>query len=418
MTNKEDVVRIHPVRKFFLVCSGASLNILSHPDCQSELTRYAMMGAFVALTATFATLSGGYALYAGFKSYVVAIPAGILWGAFIFTLDRFIVSSLKKKRIEPDLSLSGKAAVKLIEFGAALPRLVLATFIAMTVAVPLEMKYFESEIDAQLARTNLEAAPYLANKALEGFPEIKTREKELEALTKRENELTERRNTLRDQLRNEVDGVEGDGYTGERGDGPQAAVRRAEYKQVDGELAKALTENAPEKEKLRKRLNELRAQAAAAGEGARGELEQGNGFLARYKTLRQLSEDGPVADMSLFLIILLTLVETTPVVAKLFAGRGPYDDVLEMIEHKVHINQQKEISVFNSDVNTELEIYKTSCEARRQDEERRLHLGAQPARGGWGRGGGESGFSSRGAYANGGRGGDGWNWEAERAATD
>lgn len=416
MTNMEAVVKINPIRRFFLVCSGASLDILTRPECKTEQTRYAMMGVFVALTAAFATLSGGYALYAGFKSLVVAVPAGILWGAFIFTLDRFIISSIRKKRIDPDLSSTSKALIKFGELGAAVPRLVLATFIAITVAVPLEMKYFESEIDARLSKTTLEAAPGLAGKALEGFPEIKTRERELQALTSRENELTERRNTLRDQLREEVDGVQGIGYTGRRGDGPQAAVRRAEYKQVDGELTKVLSENAPEKEKLRKMLDELRAKAREAGDGARGALEKGNGFLARYKALSQLAQDGPVADLSFFLIILLTLVETTPVVVKLFAGRGPYDDMLEMVEHKVYINQQKEISNFNSDVNTDLEIYKTECEARRQYEERQLHLGAQPARGGRRSGHGESGFSRREADVSGGREGESWDWET--AATD
>jgi hypothetical protein len=418
MTNREAVVKINPVRRFFLVCSGASLDILMRPECKTEQTRYAMMGAFVALTAAFATLSGGYALYAGFKTLVVAVPAGILWGAFIFTLDRFIVSSIRKKRIDPDLPTTSKALTKLAEFGAAFPRLVLATFIAITVAVPLEMKYFESEIDARLAETNLEAAPRLAGMALKGFPEIKTREKELQALTDKEDELTKRRNTLRDQLRDEVDGVQGAGYTGLRGDGPQAAVRRDEYRQVDGELAKTLSENVPVKEKLRKILDELRAKAAAAGEGARAAMERGNGFLARFRALRELAEDGPVKDLTFFLIILLMLVETTPVVIKLFAGRGPYDDVLETVEHKVYVNQQKEISNFNSDVNTDLEIYKTECEARRQYEERQLHLGAQPTTGGRRSEGSETGFTGREAYESGGREGDRWNWEAETAATD
>lgn len=417
MTNREAVVKINPVRKFFLVCSGASLHVLTRPECETELTRYAMMGAFVALTAAFATLSGGYALYAGFKSLVVAVPAGILWGAFIFTLDRFIVSSIRKRRIDPDLPASWKALVKLQELGAAIPRLLLATFIAITVAVPLEMKYFESEIDAQVKKTNLDAAPQLANKALEGFPEIATREKELKTLTDREEKLTNRRNQLRDQLRNEVDGIQGEGYTGKRGDGPQAKIRREEYAQVESELAKTLTENAPEKEKLRRMLDDLRARAAAAGDDARGAMETGNGFLARFRALRQLAEDGPVKDLTFFLVILLTLVETTPVVIKLFAGRGPYDDVLETVEHKVYVNQQKEISNFNSDINTDLEIYKTECEARRQYEERQLHLGARPTKGGR-RSGGESGFTSREAYADGVREGDSWNWETETAATD
>jgi hypothetical protein len=395
---------IKSIRRFFLICSGATLYVLEKPECKTELTRYAMMGAFVALTAVFAALSGGYALYTGFKTLILAVPAGLLWGAFIFTLDRFIVSSIRKKRLGSHISFIGKVWVKLGEVVTALPRLVLAAFIAITVAIPLEMKYFESEIDTRLATTNLEAAPRLAGLALEGFPEIKTREKELEDLTGREKALTTRRDLLRDQLRNEVDGVNGAGYSGRMGDGPQAAIRREEYKQVEAELAEVLQENAPEKEKLRKILDELRAKAATAGESVKGTMEQGNGFLARFRALDELASDGPVQNLTRFLVFLLTLIETAPVFIKLLAGRGPYDDALEAEEHKVNINKQKEISDFNSDINTDLEIYQMKCQARRRREEKLIQESFEPERA-------EPGLSGRESYTGGNNEGDHWSLE-------
>ena len=53
---------------------------------------------------------------------------------------------------------------------------------------------------------------------------------------------------------------------------------------------------------------------------------------------------------------------------KLFAKRGPYDDLLEAIEHRVHVAQQVEVSNFNSDTNMELKLYEAKVEARRQLE--------------------------------------------------
>src|SRR2546430_17519318 len=103
---------VNSIRRFFLVCSGATVDILLRPECKTELARYAMMGAFVALTASFAALSGGFALYTGFKKVLLAIPVGILWGAFIFTLDRFIVSSIRKKPLGSDSSLTHKTWIK------------------------------------------------------------------------------------------------------------------------------------------------------------------------------------------------------------------------------------------------------------------------------------------------------------------
>ena len=398
------------IRRFFLVCSGATLDVLEKPECKIELTRYAMVGAFVALTAVFAALSGGYALYTGFKTLILAIPAGLLWGAFIFTLDRFIVSSIRKKRIESHLSFTEKAWIKLGAVITALPRLILAAFIAMTVAIPLEMKYFESEIDTRLATTNLEAAPRLAGLALEGFPEIKTREKELQDLTGKEEMLTGRRDLLRDQLRSEVDGAQGEGYSGRMGDGPQAAIRREEYQQVEAELAEVLKANALEKEKLRKILDQLRAKAAAAGDSVKGTMEQGNGFLARFSALNELAADGPVKNLTRFLVFLLTLIETAPVFIKLLAGRGPYDDALEAEEHKVSVAKQKEISDFNSDINTDLEIYQMKCQAHRRREEKLIQETFEPERAASG--------PSRERYGGSNGEGDHWSLEMEAAAKD
>jgi len=402
---------IKSIRRFFLICSGATLSVLERPECETELTRYAMMGAFVALTAAFAALSGGYALYKGFKMLVLAIPVGLLWGGFIFTLDRFIVSSIRKKPLGDHLSSTERAMIKLGEIGAALPRLILATFIAMTVAVPLEMKYFEPEIDAQIQKTNIDAANQVAAKAPQGIPEIAALEKEIQDMESTEKTLRERRDLLRDQLFNEANGVKGQGYTGIPGEGPQFEKRRQEYKRIDEELKETLSKNTPRKERVRNRLDELRLELGQDIKQATGVMKQGDGFLARYRALSQLAADGPVERMSLFLVILLTLIETAPVLIKLFAGRGPYDDALEAVEHKIHIAKQKEISDFNSDVNTELEIYRTKCQVHRQREERRIQDLTAP-------GHAEPRVSTRRPYPDGKDEGEYWGLEMEAAAKD
>ena len=95
-------------------------------------------------------------------------------------------------------------------------------------------------------------------------------------------------------------------------------------------------------------------------------------------SVHQLTADGSIRNVTLFLIVLLTLIETTPVLIKLFAKRGPYDDLLDAIEHKVHIAQQVDVSNFNSDTNMALELYEMNAEARRklesQTEPRHLEL--------------------------------------------
>lgn len=357
------------VRKFFLICSGATLDVLEQPECKTELTRFAMMGAFVALTAVFAAFSGGYALYTGFKTLTLAIPAGAVWGAFIFTLDRFIISSIRKKRLDSHLSFTEKALAKLGEFATASPRLLMAGFIAITVAVPLELKYFEPEIRTHIADDNLKAAERVAGEAPKSVPEIASLEKELNDMVTAEESLTNRRDLLRDQLFAEGAGTEGQGFSGVPGEGPRFEKRRAEYNRVDEDLRNMMNGNAPRKVQIRGRLDTLRIELGDIIKRNTATKEQGDGFLARFKALRQLSTDESVRNLSLFIVILLILVEITPVLIKLFARRGPYDDVLEAAEHKVRVLKQKEISDFNSDINAELELYKVKSEARRLLEE-------------------------------------------------
>jgi Domain of unknown function (DUF4407) len=356
------------VRRFFLICSGATVEILERPECKTELARYAMMGAFVVLTAVFAALSGGFALYTGFKRALLGIPVGTLWGAFIFTLDRFIVSSIRKKPLGNDSSLAHKTWIKLGEILTALPRLILAVFIAVTVAVPLEMKYFEPEILSQIAKTDLDSDKAAAERANAGEFELSKLEEDLNKLDAKEQALRDRRDQLREQRRNEVDGVKGLGSTGIRGIGPEARNRQAEYDNVQKDLDKSVSEDEEPRAKARARVDELRKRLDERIKQAQGTMRQGNGFLARFKALAELADDGPIKNVSLFLVILLTLIETTPVLIKLFAKRGPYDDLLEAIEHKVHVAQQVEVSNFNSDTNMELELYEAKIEARRQLE--------------------------------------------------
>jgi hypothetical protein len=368
---KEQAAMLKLVRKFFLICSGATLDLLERPECKTELTRFAMMGAFVLLTAIFASFSGGYALYTGFKNPALAIGAGVVWGAFIFTLDRFIVSSIRKKPTGDHLSFLEKALSTLSAIATALPRLIMAGFIAVTVAVPLELKYFEREIKVQLADNNREAEWKIATDTTKANPELEILEKELGDLKKEEADLTGRRDTFGVRLSKEGAGAgaKEEGYSTIPGEGPEFAKRREEYMRADEDLKAAVTRNEPRKKELQANLDALRQKLNLKIDKDVTTLEDGNGFLAQFKALKQLTANGPAKDMSLFLVILLMLVEVTPVLVKLFSRRGPYDDMLEAEEHKIFILKQKELSDFNSDINIELELYRSKTEARRQLEE-------------------------------------------------
>ena len=356
---------INSVEKFLLICSGATVEILEHPDCKTELTRYRMIGAFVLLTASFAALSGGFALYTGFKSVLLAIPIGLLWGAFIFTLDRFIVSSIRKKTVDGGESFKEKLASKSGEILSALPRLIMAIFIAVTVAVPLELKYFQPEITAQIAENNIEAAKNGPDPILKGMPEIAERKEELAKMDADEKTRRAGVDQMRDKLFKEAAGEAGEGLTGVRGIGKFTREREDELKKLESKLDQVTADNKARREKVTARLDELQIEFDQKIKAYNATQEARNGFLEQLKALHQLADKNePIRNATRFLIILLSLIETAPVLIKLLARRGPYDDLLEAIEHKTRIRKKKEISDFNSEINKELERYDSVIEAR------------------------------------------------------
>lgn len=91
-----------------------------------------------------ASLAGGYAFFTAFKSINLSIFFGIFWGALIFNLDRYIVSTFGVG--------DGKKTISLQEIKEALPRIVMAVILGIVIATPLELKIFEKEIEVEIEK--------------------------------------------------------------------------------------------------------------------------------------------------------------------------------------------------------------------------------------------------------------------------
>lgn len=61
---------------------------------------------------------------------------------------------------------------------------------------------------------------------------------------------------------------------------------------------------------------------------------QWDGTAAQLEALRQISLENRVIYLAnLFIIALFIMLECSPVIVKILASRGPYDDLLEIREH-------------------------------------------------------------------------------------
>ena len=158
------------LKKFFITCSGVDKTIVNNCS-DGEQNKYVGIGATVFFTAVMATIAGSYALFTVFDNLYAAIFFGSIWGLLIFNLDRFIVSTIKKRDS------------KWKEFLQASPRILLAVIIAIVISKPLELKLFEKEINQVLLTEKNQMT--LDNKtqiAAQFTPEITKINSEIEAL--------------------------------------------------------------------------------------------------------------------------------------------------------------------------------------------------------------------------------------------
>jgi hypothetical protein len=302
-----------------------------------------MLGALIFFTAGFAALSGGYAVYTAFRDPAVATALGVLWGLFIFTLDRLIVSGIRKQQPEPSDTravLVGKSLRGILQ---AFPRLVLAVFLSIVIATPLELKLFEREIQWSMAQdTQMQAieAEQLANEEFPDLENLRTRNTELLQLLQAKEE---RRDTLRDQAFAEAEGL---GGTRLRGKGPVYADRRVEFERYQQELEEFRRHVNTQMAANTATMTRLEAQKQQRLAVVKTVAEHAHGLLARLNALHQLVRDGENRALEWairFIFFVFLAVETTPVLTKVLSGYGPYDKLLERIETEVVLQEDQQL---------------------------------------------------------------------------
>lgn len=302
------------LREFFWFCSGASRQTLRQcPDAEGN--KYAGIGATVFFTGLLAALSGGYALFVAFRNPLMALLFGLLWGAAIFNLDRLIVSTIKKEASLPQQWLQ------------AMPRFLLALVLSVVIAKPLELRIFKPEIDEILSETRAEKL----NKT-----EALFRKKALDIEAYIEKIKTETaasfqtREALYQEYRCECDGTCG---TGKLGRGSECERKEAKYQQVAREYTTLKTENDRLVEAARVDMSGLKEKELLALQEITS--VQADGLVARLSAAQKL----PLMP-SLFIALLILMIEIAPVLSKIMAPRGPYDEALRVAETRFNNSQE------------------------------------------------------------------------------
>lgn len=311
------------LKQFFILCSGVDRDLLK--DCsEGEQTKYVGIGATVFFTAVMAFLASAYALFTVFDSIYPALIFGFVWSLLIFNLDRFIVSTIKKR----DRFLD--------EFLQATPRIILAVIIAIVISKPLEIKIFEKEINTVLLKEKNEME--LANKKQIGTyfkTDLDKNKAEIAALkadiVKKEKEV----NALYSTYITEAEGTTG---TKKLGKGPVYKEKREKHDASlkEFETLKAANEaKIAEKEKAGVKLQDDLDKKVSQTQPI---IEGFDGLMARINALNKL----PWLP-SFFIMLLFLAIETSPIIAKLLAPKGEFDFKQEEAETamKATLSQNK-----------------------------------------------------------------------------
>ena len=297
------------LQRFFILCSGSDAAILKTCS-EGERNKYAGIGATVFFTAVMAFIASSYALYTVFDNVYTAIFFGMIWGLLIFNLDRFIVSTIKKRNSFVS------------EFLQATPRIILAVIIAVVISKPLEMKIFEKEINQVLLEQKNEMT--LANKQQLAEQYTPTIEKFNQDIAGLKSEITTKQadtDALYDTYISEAEGRSGTMLLGK---GPVYAEKREKHDAALAELGQLKEANARKIEDIETQIAVLNAEYDETVRTSQPIIDGFDGLMARINALGELAWFP-----SFFIFLLFLAIETSPIIAKLLAPKGEYDLKLE-----------------------------------------------------------------------------------------
>lgn len=303
------------LKQFFIICSGSDTDILDKCSI-GEQNKYAGIGASVFFTAVMAFIAASYALYTVFDNYITAIAFGLVWGLLIFNLDRFIVSTIKKRNNVLD------------ELIQASPRILLAIIIAVVISKPLELKIFEKEINQVLLTEKNQMT--LENKeelAKQFNPGVANLENDILSLQQQIEIKEAEVNALYDTYISEAEGTAGTKLLGK---GPVYKEKREKHDAALAELNQLKAENKAKIQDAETQIGQLKTDYNSQVATTQPIIDGFDGLMARVNALGKL----PWLP-SFFIFLLFLAIETSPIFAKLLSPKGEYDYKLEDAETAV-----------------------------------------------------------------------------------
>ena len=287
------------------------------------------------MASLFASLSGIYAAYTVFGSVWLAILCAVPWAIIIFSLDRYIISSMRHRG-----NLTNARNRFLQNLLLAIPRLLLAIVIGVVISTPLRLAYFKQEIETQIQAQQERPLVEVEN-------EITRKEAELSSLNATLQAEASRLDEILDSYLTEA---QGRGRTGVRGQGAVARTIRDiyertenDFRQTKSRIEQQVTEISADLAVLKVRREELQSQS---------QREQPKSLFAKLEALSVVAhKDNRLALANYSILFLMVLIEVCPVLLKLLSSEGPYEDLLDSMSAE----PKDESGLHSEDINSDLQ---------------------------------------------------------------
>ena len=328
------------LKQFFIICSGADTDILKKCSV-GEQNKFAGIGATVFFTAVMATIASSYALYTVFDNLYSAIFFGLIWGLLIFNLDRYIVSTIKKRDSVID------------EILQATPRIFLAIIIAIVISKPLELKIFEKEINQVLLEQKNDLTLANQNQIAEQFtPKIVELQNNITTLQSEIDTKEAEVNALYDTYISEAEGTAGTNILGK---GPVYKEKRKKHDAALAELQQLKADNNTKIEAIETEIVNLQTTQKTNVADSQPIIDNFDGLMARVNALSEL----PWLP-SFFIFLLFLAIETSPIFAKLLSPKGEFDYRLQDQETTIKtwttqkVNERQLLLKTDNDINNKV----------------------------------------------------------------
>jgi len=305
---------------FFIWCAGSDTQLLAHCS-HAERNKHIGFGSLVLVPAILALISMSFAISTieGIKEQpLIYISGGLTWSLIIFSFDRFIVSTHRRKMKDGNE----------LKSPAFFLRLFFALVLGIVISHPLVMLYFDGSIKDQIAKNMVNKQKLIESNFDSKIKSIRNQ------LAIRDSIISAKeteRNAQSLVVAKEIDGEVIRNAAGEivttglYGKGPSAENKIAFLNQLQLELEQLKQLQTTDKKLANQRINLLESKK----DSSIAAFSVTSDYLRRELALEQLKENHSIVGTTqFFLMLLFILVDLLPFIFKTFAPFGMYDRIL------------------------------------------------------------------------------------------